>query len=65
MDGPLRLGHRSVSIDFETDRHARDRIEQAYRLIETLAIDSSSPQDSVQIDSSSALSTANSTEIHG
>lgn len=61
MDGPVRLGHRSVSLSFETDRHAGERIEQAYRLMETLAIDSNPPTDSVQVDSSSVLSTVNST----
>lgn len=66
MEGPVRRAHRSVSIDFEADRHARDRIEHAYRLIETLAMDSNPPKDSVQIDSLSVLSTANSkVETHG
>lgn len=37
MDGPIRLGGRTVSIEFKDDRHSTNRIELAYRLVETLA----------------------------
>tara|TARA_R110002167_G_C12655284_1_gene649471 strand:+ start:143 stop:343 length:201 start_codon:yes stop_codon:yes gene_type:complete len=34
MDGPVRLGSRTLAIDFEVDRHSQQRLEVAYRLIE-------------------------------
>ena len=49
MDGPIRLGHRKLSIQFQHDRHAQDRIELAYRRIETLVIAADHPLCSVQV----------------
>lgn len=66
MEGTVQLGLRILAIQFQTDRHAQDRIELAYRLIETLAIDSEHPENSVQIDSLNAVPTVNLTaEIQG
>lgn len=49
MDGPVRLGQRSLSIEFKSDRHAQNRIELAYRRLETLATADTPPEDSVQV----------------
>ena len=34
MDGPVHIGGRSLTIDFEVDRHSQHRLQAAYRLIE-------------------------------
>ena len=49
MDGPIRVGHRMLSIEFQSDRYVQDRIELAYRRLETLAIVEDQPEDSVQV----------------
>jgi len=53
MDGHIEVGRRSVSIAFESDRHAEDRIQLAYHRIETAATDERQSRSSVQ---ASALS---------
>jgi hypothetical protein len=66
MEGTVQLGHRMLAIQFQTNRHAQGRIELAYRLVETLAIEDGQPKDSVQTDSLNAKPTANfATEIQG
>jgi hypothetical protein len=66
MDGPIRLRQRMLSIQFQNDRHAHDRIELAYRRIEMLSIASDHPKDSVQLALPMPLTTANFTsEIQG
>lgn len=66
MDGPIQLGLRMLVIEFQIDRYVQDRIELAYRRIETLAIAEDQPADSVQIDLIEALGKAAFlTEIHG
>lgn len=43
MDGPIfRIG-RALTIDFQVDRNSQDRLELAYRLVETVncALDTS------------------------
>lgn len=66
MDEPVRLGHRTVVVEFQTNRFGQDRIEMAYQRIEMLATSQVDVEDSVQ----DALSTpseteAKLTEIHG
>ena len=66
MDGPIRLGQRTISIQFQYDRFALDSIELAYWCIETLAIADDRPKTSVQVESLSAVITATiTTEIQG
>lgn len=49
MDGPIRLGHRMLSIEFQNDRHAQQRIELAYRRVEDLKGTKPVPKTTVQI----------------
>lgn len=66
MEGTVQLGHRTLAIQFQTNRHSQGRIELAYRLVETLAIENEQPKDSVQADRLNAEPTANFlTEIQG
>ena len=65
MEG-VQLGHRTLAIQFQTNRYSQGRFELAYRLIETLAIDTEHAEDSVQVDTLNAEPTANLTaEIQG
>ena len=66
MDGPLRLGHRTLLIDFQNDRHALSRVELAYRRVEMLATDKTTPPTSVQVTDAIPLTTDTLTpEIQG
>lgn len=66
MDGPIRLGHRMLSIQFLNDRQAQRRVELAYRRIDMPATTTDHPKDSVQVALPMPLTTANFTsEIQG
>jgi hypothetical protein len=66
MDGPSQLRLRKLVIEFQIDRYAQNRIELAYRRVETLAVAEIQPKDSVQDDSDQTLNKADlAEEIHG
>lgn len=37
MDGQLYVGQRTLTIEFQIDRHAQDRLDQAYQRVEAAA----------------------------
>ena len=49
MDGLIRLGNRTLSIQFLNARHSQDSFLIAYQRIELPAIAAEHPQDSVQV----------------
>ncbi len=66
MEGSIRLENRTLSIEFHGDRHSLARLEQAYRRIEMLAIESSHLLDSVQSgELESLFTTSLATEYEG
>lgn len=66
MEGSIRLENRTLSIEFLGDRHSQDRLEQAYRRIEMLAIAPSHLSDSVQsVELDSLVTTSFATEYEG
>ncbi len=66
MEGPIALENRRLSIEYLGDRHSQDRLEQAYRRLELLAIATDHPTASVQGDEPEPLVTSHfSTEFQG
>ena len=44
MEGTVSLRHRKLLIEFQTDRHAQERIHLAYQRLETLASVNADPK---------------------
>lgn len=44
MEGTVSPRHRKLLIEYQTDRHAQDRIHLAYQRLETLASIGSDPK---------------------
>ena len=48
MDGPIQLGLRVLSVEFQSDRHGVERINSAYQRLEMLANAQNVSGDTVQ-----------------
>ena len=48
MDGPVQLGVRVLSVEFQSDRHGGERINSAYQRLEMLANARNVAEDTVQ-----------------